>query len=55
MTVFDQIYLLIKAKKAKGSFTDNQFHNTLSLFNVLPNFPSTTSETMSDYYLSTWY
>ena len=29
----------------------NQFHNILRLFNVLPNFPLTTSETMSDYYL----
>ena len=29
----------------------NHFHNTLRLFGVLPNFPSTTSETMHDYYL----
>ena len=29
----------------------NQFHNILRLFNVLPNFPLTTRETMSDYYL----
>ena len=33
----------------------NQFHNILRLFNVLPNFPFTTSETMCDYYLQTWY
>ena len=24
-------------------------------FDVLPNFPFTTSETMGDYYLETWY
>ena len=29
----------------------NYFHNILRLFDVLPNFPSTTSETMRDYYL----
>ena len=29
----------------------NHFHNILRLFNVLPNFPFTTSETMGDYYL----
>ena len=33
----------------------NQFHNILRLFNVLPNFPLTASETMGDYYLQTWY
>ena len=33
----------------------NEFHNILRLFNVLPNFPFTTSETMGDYYLQTWY
>ena len=32
-----------------GSY--NQFHNILRLFNVLPNFPFTTSETVADYYL----
>ena len=31
--------------------SDNQFHNILSLFDVLPNFPFNTSETMGDYYL----
>ena len=30
--------------------TYNQFHNILRLFDVLPNFPFTTSETMGDYY-----
>ena len=29
----------------------NQFYNMLRLFDVLPNFPFTTSETMCDYYL----
>ena len=29
----------------------NQFHNILRLFNVLPNLPFTTSETMCNYYL----
>ena len=29
----------------------NQFHNTLRLFDVLPNFTFTTSETMCNYYL----
>ena len=33
----------------------NDFHNILRLFGVLPNFPFTTSETMCDYYLQTWY
>ena len=33
----------------------NHFHNTLRLFDILPNFPFTTSETMRDYYLKTWY
>ena len=35
--------------------TYNQFHNTLSLFDDLPNFPFTSSETMGDHYLKTWY
>ena len=33
----------------------NQFHNILRLFDVLPNFPFTTSETMCDNYLQPWY
>ena len=32
-------------------FVSNHFHNILRLFDVLPNFPLTTSETMRDYYL----
>ena len=35
--------------------TSNHFHNILKFFDVLPNFPFTTSETMRDYYLQTWY
>ena len=33
----------------------NQFHNILTFFDVLLNFPFTTSGTMGDYYLYTWY
>ena len=33
----------------------NQFHNILRLFDVLPNFPFTTCETMGNYYLKRWY
>ena len=35
--------------------THNHFYNILRLFDVLPIFPFTTSETMRDYYLCTWY
>ena len=35
----------------KEYFADNQFHNTFRLFNVLPNFPLMTSETVGDYYV----
>ena len=35
--------------------TYNQLHNILGLFDVLPNFPFTTSEPMHDYYLQTWH
>ena len=31
------------------------FHKVLRLFDVLPNFPLTKSETMRDYYLKAWY
>ena len=33
----------------------NRFHNILGLFDILPNFSFTTSETMCYYYLQTWY
>ena len=35
--------------------TNNSFHNIVRLFDVLSNVPFTTSETMRDYYLQTWY
>ena len=31
--------------------SDNQFYNILRLFDVLPDFPFTTSEAIGDYYL----
>ena len=34
---------------------DNDFHNVLRLFDVLPNFLFTTRETMGDYHLQRWY
>ena len=37
------------------SSTYYQFHNISRLFDVLPNFHFTTSETMGAYYLETWY
>ena len=36
-------------------YTYNHFHNTLRLFDVLPNFHFTRSETVRDYYLQTEY
>ena len=36
-------------------WTYNQFHNISRLFDGLPSSPFTTSETMADYYLYTWY
>ena len=61
-SVFDRKYLFgqIWSKNPNCQFelkfaTYNQFHNILRLFDVLPNFPLTTSETMGDYYLYTWY
>ena len=35
----------------KKIFADNQFHNILRLFDVLPKFAFTTNETVCDYYL----
>ena len=35
--------------------TYNHFHDILRLFDVLLNFPFTTSETIGDYYLQAWY
>ena len=38
-------------RKSKDNFEDNHFHNILRLFDVLPTFPFTISETMDNYYL----
>ena len=43
--------LLVKESVKRKKITDKQFHNIFRLFDVLPNFSFTTSETMSDYYL----
>ena len=40
----------MKIEKTKENFADNQFRNILSLFDVLPSFPSIASERMCDYY-----
>ena len=40
-----------KEKKAKENFADSHFHNTFRHFDVLPNYPSATSETMCNYYI----
>ena len=42
-------FAMISKKKKKYSY--NQFHNILRLFDVLPNFSFTTSETIDDYYM----
>ena len=43
-------YLAVhKDIKSKREFRDNLSHNTLRLFDVLPNFPFTIRETMGDY------
>ena len=44
-----------KEIKFKRNFEDNLFHNIFRLFDVLPSFLSTKSETMRNYYLQTWY
>ena len=49
----DYIYIYIYIYIVNIEYT--QFHNILRPFEVLPNFPVTTSETMDDYYLKTWY
>ena len=41
----------IKKTKNTNSKNNNHFQNILRLFDVLPIFPSTASETMGDYYL----
>ena len=41
--------------KKRNKRSHNHFHNILRLLNVFTNFLFTTSETMRDYYLETWY
>ena len=56
---FDVLKLLLNLQESLYTSTNlfkntsiyNQFHNILRLFDVLPNFPFTPSETMCDYYL----
>ena len=50
MTVFFFNLAFNKNIKGKTKFC-NHFHNILRLFDVLPSFPFTKSETMGDYYL----
>ena len=50
--IYPVIAILVdKTKCSSGHRNYNQFHNILRLFDVLQNFPFTTSETMGDYYL----
>ena len=44
-----RIFRISVREQVTGNY--NQFHNILRLFDLLPNFPSTTSEMMDDYYL----
>ena len=44
-----------KEKTSNQVYNYNQFQNILRLFDVLPNFPFTASETMGEYCLQTWY
>ena len=43
--------LVLLFKRYYAQIPHNQFPNMLRLFDVLANFPFTTSETMHDYYL----
>ena len=49
MRVFLANLAVNKDINAKENFPDNYFDKMLRLFNVLPNFPFTKSETMGDY------
>ena len=46
-------FVALAANPANPAKPYNHFHNILRLFDVLSNFPFTTSETMGDYYLQT--
>ena len=45
--------LWVRSRLGGATFFEihNQLHNIFRLFNVLENFPFTTSETIGDYYL----
>ena len=47
------LYVLLNSIKNNYKANCNQFHNILRLFDVLPNFLFTTSETMGHHYLET--
>ena len=47
--------MLIKTQKAIESFGDNHFNDIFRVFYVFRDFTFTACETMSDYYLQTWY
>ena len=50
--VFLTLVVILMIALAPGrSYPYNHFHNILRLFDVLPNFPFTTSEAMRDYCL----
>ena len=53
MTVFDKFTCEKKPIKTKGIFC-RQFHNVLRFFNVSPNFPFNSSETIGDYYFRSY-
>ena len=44
-------FLIVKENIKKATGIYNHFYNIMRLFDDLPNFPFTTSETMCDYYL----
>ena len=46
---------ILHTKCFSFSGTYNHFHNILRLFDVLPSFSFSKSETMQNYYLLTWY
>ena len=51
--IMSYVFQLIMYFRFRTSY--NHFHNILRLFDFLPNFPVTKSETMGDYFLKTWY
>ena len=53
--IYTYIYMYICYVYSAYGLNYNHFHNILRFFDVLPNFSLTTSETIHDYYLKTWY